>query len=555
MVQIKAQVARKIRALIGFALLVLLFSVDTGCTHGPLSHIPPFRVPLPAPPVMFACSASPNSVFPGEPITITGTAEMLNPKKHAVYSWTGQGVTGSDATAKVDTTSLAPGTYTVKGNVSEGPKAGEAVDCSATFTVKQFDPPTVSCSANPTTVRPGDTSTIMATGVSPQNRPINYTYSASAGSISGEGNTATLSTDGAPPGPIIVTCGMLDDKGQTASAQTAVEISTPLAPLHTQPLSYTCNASPARVRPGDPVELNVAPLRTGDSAQWNVAAGVLDSGGETAVVDTSHLNARTVRVTGVVLNAGQPIGECETVFTVDPKAPVVPWPTLDVVRTELREGQTEARGYVVYTYVLYRIKPSSSDDIARFKSILTAVGESYSAPEDFGQHGLEQTAGDRPAQIRPRTEVTPRGKLAEIVVPVTTSGPFTSQWLYDNYDKAFAANLLRHLNCQLANDADNCLSKLSGNGPYLISTLVRITGHPEAVLVQNLEGTSPETGGQWVTAWMAMVRRKENWTSPHTMQKTTMAFARELDRLGIALTNGQSSVTSALGFFQMGQKK
>ena len=181
----------------------------------------------PPPPVTFACSVNPTSVFPGEPINVTGTADMLNPKKKAVYTWTGTGVTGSDATAKVDTSSLAPGSYSVKGNVSEGPKAGESADCSASFTVKAFEPPTVSCSANPTTIKPGDTSTITATGVSPQNRPLTYSYSASAGSVSGTGNSATYSSAGAPTGTSTITCTVTDDKGQTASATAPVTIEAP----------------------------------------------------------------------------------------------------------------------------------------------------------------------------------------------------------------------------------------------------------------------------------------------------------------------------------------
>ena len=184
----------------------------------------------PPPPVTFACSVNPTSVFPGEPITVTGTADMLNPKKHAVYTWTGTGVTGSDTTAKVDTSSLAPGSYTVKGNVSEGPKAGESADCSASFTVKAYEPPTVSCSANPTTIKPGDTSTITATGVSPQNRPLTYSYSASAGSVSGSGTTATFSSAGAPTGTATITCTTTDDKGQTASGTTSVTIEAPYVP-------------------------------------------------------------------------------------------------------------------------------------------------------------------------------------------------------------------------------------------------------------------------------------------------------------------------------------
>ncbi len=58
-------------------------------------------------------------------------------------------------------------------------------DCTASFTVKAFEPPTISCSANPSTVNPGDSATITANGVSPQNRPLTYSYSSTAGSISG----------------------------------------------------------------------------------------------------------------------------------------------------------------------------------------------------------------------------------------------------------------------------------------------------------------------------------------------------------------------------------
>jgi outer membrane protein OmpA-like peptidoglycan-associated protein len=190
---------------------------------------------VPPPPVTFACSASPASVFPGDPVTITGTADLLNPKLKAVYTFSGQGVTGSGTTATVATAALAPGSYTVKGNVSEGPKPGQSADCSASFTVKAFEPPTVSCSANPTTIKPGDTSAITATGLSPQNRPLTYAYSASAGSVSGTGTSATFSSAGAPTGTATVTCTATDDKGQTATATTPVTIEAPyVAPAPVQ---------------------------------------------------------------------------------------------------------------------------------------------------------------------------------------------------------------------------------------------------------------------------------------------------------------------------------
>ncbi|MGH9615371.1 MAG: hypothetical protein ACRD28_01435, partial [Acidobacteriaceae bacterium] len=187
---------------------------------------------LPPPPVAYTCSVSPTEAYPGDQITVTGSATNLNPKKTPTYSWTSTGgkVSGTSTTATVDTTDLAPGTYTVAGHVTEGAKAGQSADCNATFTVKQFEPPTISCEANPTSVNPGDSSTITAHGVSPQNRPLTYSYSASAGQISGSTSTATLNTTGAAPGPITVTCNVSDDKGQTASATTDVTVNAPAPP-------------------------------------------------------------------------------------------------------------------------------------------------------------------------------------------------------------------------------------------------------------------------------------------------------------------------------------
>lgn len=187
---------------------------------------------IPPPPVMYSCVAAPATVYPGDPVTVTGTATNVNPKKTVTYSWTTNGgvASGTSSTANVDTNGLAPGSYTVKGHVSEGMKAGQFADCEAAFTVKNFEPPTISCSANPSTVKPGESSTITSVGTSPQNRPLTYSYTASSGSVSGSGTTATLSTTAADSGTVTVTCNVVDDKGQTASATTTVSVSAPPPP-------------------------------------------------------------------------------------------------------------------------------------------------------------------------------------------------------------------------------------------------------------------------------------------------------------------------------------
>jgi outer membrane protein OmpA-like peptidoglycan-associated protein len=197
-----------------------------------------FKVGTIAPPlpVTISCAANPTSVFPGDPVTMTATAGMLNPKEHTVYSWSGQGVTGADTTAKVDTSALAPGSYTVNCGVKEGRPGKEGMrpwqtaSGTANFTVKEYEPPTISCSANPTDLKPGDSATVTANGMSPQNRPLTYSYAASAGTISGSGTNATFSSTGAPTGPVQITCNVADDKGHTASANSSVTMEPPPPP-------------------------------------------------------------------------------------------------------------------------------------------------------------------------------------------------------------------------------------------------------------------------------------------------------------------------------------
>jgi hypothetical protein len=198
-----------------------------------------FNMGIPNPvPTTLACAAQPTAVFPGDPVSATATASNLSTNKNnsVVYGWSGDGVTGSGTTASVATGSLNPGSYTVNATVKQGKKGKEgakpwqSAQCSTGFTVKAFEPPTISCTASPATIKPGDSSTITATGMSPQNRPLTYSYSASAGSISGNEASAAYSSTGAPTGNVAITCNLSDDKGHAVSANTSLEIVAPPPP-------------------------------------------------------------------------------------------------------------------------------------------------------------------------------------------------------------------------------------------------------------------------------------------------------------------------------------
>lgn len=181
-------------------------------------------------PVTYSCSANPTNVFPGEPIMVTGTAMNLNPKRTATYSWTSSGGAVNGSSSTVTVSNRTPGGYTVNGHVTEGSRAGQSADCTASYTVQDFAPPTIGCSASPSTFNPGDKSAITAAGVSPQNRPLTYSYSAASGTISGTGASATFDSTGAATGAVGITCNVTDDKGQTATANTSVTIAPPPPP-------------------------------------------------------------------------------------------------------------------------------------------------------------------------------------------------------------------------------------------------------------------------------------------------------------------------------------
>ena len=99
------------------------------------------------------------------------------------------------------------------GHAKEGEKPGESAECKAQFTVKAFESPTLTCTASPRTVAADGIAVIMAYGTSPQNRPLKYTYSASAGLIEGNDFRREAISGRCTDGPNYCTCHVTDDKG------------------------------------------------------------------------------------------------------------------------------------------------------------------------------------------------------------------------------------------------------------------------------------------------------------------------------------------------------
>ena len=188
----------------------------------------------PGPPVSANCTINPSEIMVGEPATATAAVNNFNPKHPLNYTWssTGGQISGRDNTASINTNGVAGGHYTVTAHIADPRmmKDGEA-SCMAAFTVKELskNPPTVSCSADPSTLQAGASSTISCTCTSPDNIPVTVGgWTASGGSVSsGNLNNAALNTSGVSPGLITVGATCTDSRGLNTPATTQVLVENP----------------------------------------------------------------------------------------------------------------------------------------------------------------------------------------------------------------------------------------------------------------------------------------------------------------------------------------
>ena len=186
-------------------------------------------------PLSCTASAAPTEVWVGEPVNLNTTVANFNPKHTPTYGWTTTGgkLSGNNAqTATIDTTGMAAGSYTANATIADPKmKKNGTATCAASFIVKErpkppMNPPQVSCSVSPANVKAGETVTIAATASSPDNAQITgYSYQATAGSINGTGETATLNTAGiASSGTVTISVIATDARQLTGTGSCAVEV-------------------------------------------------------------------------------------------------------------------------------------------------------------------------------------------------------------------------------------------------------------------------------------------------------------------------------------------
>jgi outer membrane protein OmpA-like peptidoglycan-associated protein len=202
-----------------------------------------------------SCSADKTSVVEGSNEAVQTTATATDSWGHPLtYTWTANGgkiTNGSSPYARWDSEGVAPGTYALSLRVDDG--AGKTSTCSTNVRVdpKPKPPaPTMSCSADHSSVMAGERAQFTATVNDQSNTALRYSWQANGGQIvnaSESSSSVQFDTSGLVPGTYIVTGRVENGAGGAADCSTSVTVEQPPAPPQASKIS-DCSFTPGSAR-------------------------------------------------------------------------------------------------------------------------------------------------------------------------------------------------------------------------------------------------------------------------------------------------------------------
>ncbi len=175
-------------------------------------------------PPTVSCSVSPASVQVGETAAVSATANSPDGSP-LTYAWTinGQSQAASGPTFSFGSAGRDPGQYTIGVTVNTGKYTAS---CSSNVTVREIPipPPTIDCQ-NPTVdVESGGNTQLSVRAVAERATPT-VSWSSTAGTITGSGQSATFDATGLSAGSYSVTATVDNGRGGRASCTSTVNVS------------------------------------------------------------------------------------------------------------------------------------------------------------------------------------------------------------------------------------------------------------------------------------------------------------------------------------------
>ena len=161
-------------------------------------------------------------------------------------------------------------------------------------------PPSIALRASRSRVQQGEEVVIFADATDRDGDRLSYSWSSSAGQLTGSGNRYTLKTSSINPGPVEVRATVADGRGETTDARLVITVTQR---PNKSPTIAQIEIIPARVMRGERTSVRAsASDPDGDALryQWTTSGGAIRGNGPSIVLDTTSVRVDSQQVQVIV---------------------------------------------------------------------------------------------------------------------------------------------------------------------------------------------------------------------------------------------------------------
>jgi hypothetical protein len=221
------------------------FVVKIGAAYWP-EKAPPINHPP-----TVSCTADKSMVYLDSGDMITVNCSASDPDNDPLtYTWssTGGKVDGNGPQVRWLSAGTPVGSDVITAKVDDGRGGSASSAVTVRVEPKPNHPPTISCTADRSSVFAGEKIHITTNASDPDGDPLTYTWRANAGQIVGNGAAVDLDTSGLAPGNYSVTVRVDDGRGGAADCSLAVEVKPAPVPPKAEKISDCAFGKPLSTR-------------------------------------------------------------------------------------------------------------------------------------------------------------------------------------------------------------------------------------------------------------------------------------------------------------------
>jgi outer membrane protein OmpA-like peptidoglycan-associated protein len=211
----------------------------------------PEKAPPANHPPTISCTADKSMVYLDSADAVAIHCAASDPDNDPLtYTWssTGGKVDGNGPQVRWLSAGTPLGSYTITAKVDDGRGGSASSSVAIRVEPKPNHPPTITCSADRSSVYSGEKVHITTNASDPDGDPLTYTWHANAGQIVGSGAAVDFDTTGLAPGNYTVTVRVDDGRGGAADCSSTVEVKAVPPPPQASKISDCAFGKPLSTR-------------------------------------------------------------------------------------------------------------------------------------------------------------------------------------------------------------------------------------------------------------------------------------------------------------------